>query len=542
MKAFLSAACLGLLPLTFCGASEAAKWIEAVRGQDGGDWSPADCAAIERLVEAVNANPELKAARDAGKLLIAPLRGPNAASRRRSLYHPSGERTQLGGRLPDSQFQTDGVHGDGEHAVDTRYDGAGLAPTDVSVILDGKNYETVMCDRTAYFVSGQKTKIGGLFVYHKNYSPKFSMGCAANVYQNDCLRGAAYPSGVLGFVNRGTNPNHSLYYFDDRLMEDILLEKRVPGPTGDATFLLLADEKGAGSRAVLKTVVIAPGLSDPAYRSLQAALADANRDRASERAERVEEPVNIWIFAGQSNSCGDQINTKNPHNQSVHPEDDWHPNVWQWARSGPEKGQAIRASHPLDFDGGGAPVGVGSALLFAKTLLTENPQQKILLIPAAVGATGFSSNHWNPGDPVYENMVSMVNAALETPNARIAGLIWCQGEGDSTLGADAYAQTWRKMFEDFKARIKGGWPDSAVVLYGELAKDTYTNISNAVTRHLVPNVPGSAYVTKQMAGIDRLTDEEKYDDMSKIHYSAKAQRLLGKAYAKAVPVAASNRK
>ncbi len=517
-------------------SEETAAWIQAVTHACGGSWSPRDIAAVDTLVRAVHSDPILEAAQRARILLVAPFRGPNAASRRACLYHPQGAAVTMLGTLADAAYAQDGLHGDGRSYADTLFDGAGLSSDDLSILLHGRSFETLNSDATCYLLSGTGTRINGeTGIMHQDWSSQFIMGSTHHLALGGELRGRAVPSGAIGFVSQKLADPQYRYYADDRLMSSgPYPERRQHGLTGQETFKLLSDGGKRASTAVIHTLVIAPALPPSGFAHLRSAVAAANEDRMIYAGVPVvTSPRRIWIFAGQSNCAGDQVNVANPSNRSVFPIDEPHPNVLQWMRSGAQAGTAEAATHPLDFDGGGAPVGVGPAMAFAKRLLEQDPQQQILIIPAAVGATGFSSKHWNPGDPVYERMVSMVNAALPH-GGTIAGMVWNQGEGDTELDATAYAVAWETMFRDFSTRIPGGWPEPAVVVYGDLAKGTFSNVTNAIEKTLVPAGKQRVFVTKKMAGIDTLTEEEVFDDASKIHYSARSQRLLGRAYAEAV--------
>ncbi|MFA6292741.1 MAG: sialate O-acetylesterase [Victivallales bacterium] len=515
-------------------SEETRKWVQSVAALDGGIWSECDVEAINAIVEEVNRSSSLAAAKKEGKLLVAPFRGPNAASRRRCLFHPKGPTISLEGTLSDPAYMENGLNGDGSGFADTLFDGAGLGTDSLMILIHGRYFETLPNDPNCYLISGRGTQLNGeTGSMHKNYSPKFIMGSTFNFSLGGTVDGRAFPSGTIGFISQKTAERQYRYYFNNMLVEGASYPaKRGISGKGNATFKLLSDGR-QGSKANIQTLIIGPALSHEAYLSLQKAIAVANAERTTYRdVMKVTTPKRIWIFAGQSNCAGDQVNVKNIYNRSQYPDDDWHPNILQWARSGDNAGKAVPASNPMDFDGGGAPVGVGPAMAFAKTILEHDPRQQILVIPAAVGATGFSSNDWNPGDKVYEKMLSMVNEALQD-GGTIDGIVWNQGEGDTKLNAVAYAAAWEKMFKDLSSRIKDGWPNQALIIYGDLAKGTFSNVTGAIEKHLVPANERRVFVTKEMAGINQLSMEEAFDDASKIHYSAKSQRLLGKAYAKA---------
>jgi len=142
-------------------SEETAAWIQAVTAACGGSWSPRDIAAVDTLFRAVHSDPILEAAQRARILLVAPFRGPNAASRRACLYHPQGAAVTMLGTLADAAYAQDGLHGDGRSYADTLFDGAGLSSDDLSILLHGRSFETLNSDATCYLLSGTGTRING---------------------------------------------------------------------------------------------------------------------------------------------------------------------------------------------------------------------------------------------------------------------------------------------------------------------------------------------------------------------------------------------
>lgn len=90
------------------------------------------------------------------------------------------------------------------------------------------------------------------------------------------------------------------------------------------------------------------------------------------------------------------------------------------------------AQHPLHFD---KPIaGTGLALSFARTVLKNNPDIRIGLIPCAVG--GSSIEQWQPGKIhqqtgiyPYDAMIKRIHIAQK--NGQLQAILWHQGESDS---------------------------------------------------------------------------------------------------------------
>lgn len=57
---------------------------------------------------------------------------------------------------------------------------------------------------------------------------------------------------------------------------------------------------------------------------------------------------------------------------------------------------------------------------------------RLLILRAAVGATGFSDHRWRPQDDLFLRMTDMIRTAMElNPENRIRALLWHQGETDA---------------------------------------------------------------------------------------------------------------
>lgn len=112
------------------------------------------------------------------------------------------------------------------------------------------------------------------------------------------------------------------------------------------------------------------------------------------------------------------------------------------------------AAQPLSFDFHSTTlriltVSMGASLwrTFAKEVLAKtHPLRRVLLVPCAKAKTSFrgnnatclgdpsSGNSWNPTDALFTAAVARINNAVNTfqPVNRIVGLLWHQGEMDST--------------------------------------------------------------------------------------------------------------
>ena len=159
------------------------------------------------------------------------------------------------------------------------------------------------------------------------------------------------------------------------------------------------------------------------------------------------EQVDLFILMGQSNMKGHGVMPAEPLNSpqiiNMHMvTDDW-----------------FLARHPLHLTGdpkdfsGANNAGVGPGLAFAQKLAEAQPKTRIALIPCAVG--GSSVGQWSKGRGNYEAAVRRAKLALEMGpkgKTRLAGILWHQGESDSTSEKKvaAYSQKLGQMIDDLR--------------------------------------------------------------------------------------------
>lgn len=201
------------------------------------------------------------------------------------------------------------------------------------------------------------------------------------------------------------------------------------------------------------------------------------------------------------------------------------------------------ATDPLDhFDEQAGHIGPG--LSFAKAFLTANPGKKVVLIPAALGGSGFLRGDWNRKDAQYQAALARlesgwVQALTEDANAAFGGFLWAQGEDevqDYSLPKLEYEAIVRQFIyylrADFSAAgattpfLMGGMPPSWVSTQGAIG----TGVQEAIaeTAAIVPNV---AYADP--VGLSSKSGEI-------IHFSAAAYRTMGSRYHTALSSAQSS--
>lgn len=136
----------------------------------------------------------------------------------------------------------------------------------------------------------------------------------------------------------------------------------------------------------------------------------------------VPSKLQLFLLIGQSNMAG----------RGVPEAEDQQANLRIWMLS--KDLNWVAAKDPMHFDKP-ALVGVGPGLPFARKLVDTYPKINIGLIPCAVGGSGIDV--WKPGayyEPTkshpYDDMLIRAKKALE--NGQLAGILWHQGEADSS--------------------------------------------------------------------------------------------------------------
>jgi len=144
---------------------------------------------------------------------------------------------------------------------------------------------------------------------------------------------------------------------------------------------------------------------------------------------------------------------------------------------------------------------------------------RVVLIPAADGGTGFSGNHWNPGNAQYEHAVDATNA-LMTANADwiFKGILWHQGESDSTNSS--FSQQFHKMIQQMREDINDADQETPFILGELLAGGSQTTALNS---GVLTNTPTYNYRTALVSSAS-LTS---YDNL---HFDASSLRTFGTRY------------
>ena len=82
--------------------------------------------------------------------------------------------------------------------------------------------------------------------------------------------------------------------------------------------------------------------------------------------------------------------------------------------------------------------------------------RRLLIVRAAIGATGFNGGYWGVGKPLHEKMIEVTKYALSlNPENRVVALLWHQGEHEAARGTpvEDYKRYMKETIEDVRDRL-----------------------------------------------------------------------------------------
>lgn len=226
-----------------------------------------------------------------------------------------------------------------------------------------------------------------------------------------------------------------------------------------------------------------------------------------------KENFHIYLLMGQSNMAGRDTRTltsqvDNPHVLALG-----------------TNGQWIIARDPIHTKVGRIEPGAGPGIPFALEMLKTETNLTIGLIPCAVGGTPLS--RWVKGGDLYEK--AMYQAKLTASAGVIKGVLWHQGESDSTKqqNATTYAARLAQMIRDFRAEL--GQTNLPIVVgqlgeFLEPEKYPYAETVRSAIRSVSTNLPNVGYAASNGLG----------DKGDKLHFSAESQKQMGIRFAHAM--------
>jgi hypothetical protein len=222
--------------------------------------------------------------------------------------------------------------------------------------------------------------------------------------------------------------------------------------------------------------------------------------------------VHVFLLAGQSNMVGRPTfdgGTGYPSGTLQYPKATGYPTYTDTT--------TIAASPPLGhWDAQAGDMGL--ALQFSIDYASATGAT-VVLIPAADGGTGFSGNHWNPGDAQYEHAVDATNALMTANSDWIfKAILWHQGESDS--GNNSFAQQFHKMIQQMREDITVADQNTPFILGELVVGGSQTTPLNS---GVLTNTPTYNYRTALVSSAS-LTS---YDNL---HFDAASLRTFGTRY------------
>jgi hypothetical protein len=174
-------------------------------------------------------------------------------------------------------------------------------------------------------------------------------------------------------------------------------------------------------------------------------------------------------------------------------------------------------------------IGVGPAISFARRFIQENPDARVLLVPAAYSGTAFSSSpltwDWtapDDGNNLARNALRQIRGAMAaSPGARLTALAWHQGEGDSAI-ADQYAGKLDGLIDWFRTELDA--PDLPFIV-GQLGRERGQQSAGSQT---IDKAHMGTPARVEHTGFARTEwGMHNVDDVT--HLSARGQHLLGRS-------------
>lgn len=238
-----------------------------------------------------------------------------------------------------------------------------------------------------------------------------------------------------------------------------------------------------------------------------------------------KEKFQLYLLVGQSNMAGRgnveaQDTVPNRHILALNKN-----NQWEIAKD------------PIHFD---KPVaGVGPGLPFGRIMAAQDTSITIGLIPCAVGGTAISfwkRGAYNPDSKTKPYDVSYVRAQDAMKAGTLAGILWNQGEADTSPEKSMeYQKNLVTVIEQFRTDLQA--PD--VPFVAALLPDFQVNRVSATGEETVSvsatRVNAAIETVKQMLpNYAFVVGSGTKDRGDKIHYDAPSARLLGQRYAEAM--------
>lgn len=180
----------------------------------------------------------------------------------------------------------------------------------------------------------------------------------------------------------------------------------------------------------------------------------------------------------------------------------------------------------------------GPELTFAHHIANTWPDERILIIKFAVGASSLLAwaPQWTPAQaqitdnadmgPLYHKLLAVVQAGIQGKKAKLAGLVWMQGERDAKFlrAAENYATNFTELIKHLRKDLNK--PDLPII-YGRINPP----------QNRFPFVDLVRQAQEQYRRTDPISAMVTTDDLGKcedeLHYNSDGHLELGQRFAQA---------
>ncbi|MGB0258225.1 MAG: sialate O-acetylesterase [Coraliomargarita sp.] len=233
--------------------------------------------------------------------------------------------------------------------------------------------------------------------------------------------------------------------------------------------------------------------------------------------------MDLFLLVGQSNMKGRGAIVMQP---TTHPRNlFFHSKKEQWFVSR----DPLHAYGTPDLIDGSDNAGTGPAMSYAMTLLEQDPDLAIGLVPAAVGGARISL--YKEGGKLYERSLMLLKEAqVQAPlKAEVKAILWLQGESDSTEeGYLSYEQKLLDLVDRYRADLNNPELPFIACTIGSFLHPHRKFTRTREINEILMSLPSKR---KYTACVDARDLSGHIGD--KVHYSKEAQVEIGKRFAAA---------
>jgi hypothetical protein len=190
-----------------------------------------------------------------------------------------------------------------------------------------------------------------------------------------------------------------------------------------------------------------------------------------------------------------------------------HPRVFSFAKDQ----RWTPAVDPIAFDKPGL-AGVGPGCAFGRAVADAHSDWVVGLVPAAFGGT--TLEEWQPGGRLYRDAVDRTRAAL-LGGARLAAVLWLQGESETPQTAETYVARFSLMAASLRTDLNSR---DVPIIVGELGR--FVSVAPAMNPQLA-RLPAAIPNCGMVSSLG-LTDKG-----DSLHFDSASARELGRRYARA---------